>query len=63
MNLSQSEFCDRYGLLLETYKKWEQGARALDAVVVLYLEMILIDPEGMAGMVQKVNWRRQLKAA
>jgi transcriptional regulator with XRE-family HTH domain len=62
MRLTQDEFCNRYGMLLETFKKWEQGKRKLDTIGALWLEAILMDPERMADLVSRVEWKRTMKS-
>lgn len=58
MSLSQQAFCDRFGLLLETVKKWEQHKRQPETVAALYIEMILLEPEEVARMVSRIEYHR-----
>lgn len=46
-NLSQPKFCEKYGIPLQTLRKWEQGRRSLPDYVVELLEFkVKSDVEG-----------------
>jgi DNA-binding transcriptional regulator YiaG len=65
MNLTQSEFCERFGLTFTTYRQWESGRRLPDTVGVTYLQVILTSPETVATLVARAKWKfeRSLTAA
>jgi len=54
MGLSRRQFAERFGLPWETLKNWETHRRQPDQATALLLEMILLDPEAMYRMVNRV---------
>jgi len=44
LNLTQREFCDRYGIPLKTYRNWEQGIRTPSESELTYLKVIYTIP-------------------
>ena len=48
-NLSQSEYCKKYGLNLRTFQAWEQGARQPGPTACLLLMVIERFPEKAAA--------------
>jgi len=64
MNLTQSEFCERFGLSFTTYRQWESTRRTPDTVGVTYLQVILTSPDTVASLVARAKWNeRSLTAA
>jgi putative transcriptional regulator len=47
MNLTQSEFANRFGLSAATLRDWEQKRRTPEAPARLYLRMIEKEPEAV----------------
>ena len=57
MNLTQSEFCERFGLSFTTYRQWESGRRVPDTMGVTYLQVILTSPDTVASLVARAKWK------
>lgn len=57
MNLSQAAFCERFGLSFANLHQWELKRRNPDALAVTFLKMILTDPERVATLVARSEWK------
>jgi DNA-binding transcriptional regulator YiaG len=59
-NLSQRQFCDRYGIPLASLQNWESVSRASnpDATALLLIGMIKADRVSVARLVEKVKEER-----
>lgn len=56
LELSQSQFAERYGLPLRTVQNWEQGRRTKpDASGAVLIGLIERDPNAMANLVDAMN--------
>ncbi|WP_157999642.1 helix-turn-helix domain-containing protein [Allomesorhizobium alhagi] len=51
LGLSQRQFAGRYGFDLHVLKSWEAGRRSPDTANVLLLNLVALDPEGMANRI------------
>jgi len=57
MNLTQSDFCERYGLSFTTFRQWEMKRRLPDTMGITYLQLILTNPETVADLVARSQWK------
>lgn len=58
MDLTQRDFADRFGLSLNTFRHWEKQRRVPEGPALLLLEMILLDPEGIHRMINRIKAKR-----
>ena len=56
LGLSQTEFATRFGLSIESVRKWEQGRRAPDATARTLLAIIATDPAVVAELVRRAGF-------
>jgi DNA-binding transcriptional regulator YiaG len=61
MNLTQIEFCERFGLSVSALHQWEMKRRLPDTIGVTYLRLILTDPEHVAALVSRSQWKLDLE--
>ncbi|MBP7339492.1 helix-turn-helix domain-containing protein [Niveispirillum sp.] len=54
VGITQAEFSARYGIPLETLRKWERGTRSPEIAAQQYLRVIQKNPSLIAEMVESV---------
>jgi DNA-binding transcriptional regulator YiaG len=57
LSLTQEQFCKRYNIPLANLRNWEQTSKNIipDTAARLLIEMIKVDPQRVAKIVEKVH--------
>lgn len=55
LGLSQQNFSRRYHVPLESLRNWEQGRRQPDTLANLLLQLVRVDPVGIAAMLGRLR--------
>jgi len=54
LDLTQREFCNKYGFSIHSWKSWESGRRMPDNGNRLLLHMIKIDPQRISRIIREI---------
>ncbi|MGJ5092119.1 helix-turn-helix domain-containing protein [Bradyrhizobium oligotrophicum] len=60
LNLTQQQFCRRYGFEIDTLKSWELGRRFPDQANSFILAMIEAEPQLLCEMVERISADQRL---
>lgn len=55
LGMSQLAFADTFGLVLDTYKEWEQGHKRPSGAALVLLHLIASDPNTVARVVAQLR--------